>query len=504
MVVTNLHPARHIQIRPRHIQIRPRHRAAYFLSHPFFVPHTQDPMTYHLGDLDETEDEPSWEDRLTTKLSQWLGRPLSVQFVRRVLGVLVLSTIGVTLRRVQWSTVLRSLLGPQPEYHRATTAPISRLWQSLQNQQLRKVWMGPSVVYFLDQGASWNRAQLPPNAHKDLLDRLVRSNSCEVSTLPETLASRLSTPLLTALPFVYLGFVYKLLRSQTGGDDDVPWTTTPSSTTTFRDVAGMDVAEVAELVHYLRDPSHYRTLGAAPPRGLLLHGPPGSGKTLLAKALAGEARVDKFVACSASDFCQVYVGRGAARVRSLFQQLRSSSSPWWKRRGTTTKPITAVLFIDELDALAKTRSTLHSNDEREQTLNQLLTEMDGFGSSQDTIVVVAATNRADTLDPAILRRFDRQIHVPYPNKEGRTAILELHGRKIKHNVDWSAIETGECSGADLRNVVNDAALLAVREKVARVEQRHVEEAVRRLQASKKRLVSESSLVPLLHQAGFEF
>jgi len=234
------------------------------------------------------------------------------------------------------------------------------------------------------------------------------------------------------------------------------------------------------------------------------------GKTLLAQAVAGEANANCFLACSASDFVEMYVGRGAARVRSLFAQARNEAKrkTWWKqlplwsvftgqnnrdRNGNTeaTQPRTAsaILFIDELDALAKTRGSISSNDEREQTLNQLLVELDGFAREQQqedvTLIVIAASNRADVLDPAVLRRFDRQIHVGYPDAQGRKEILKIHAQRVAcDDIDWdrlaSETRTGGLTGADLCNMVNDAALLAVRDRSPVVRQCHMEHAARRV------------------------
>jgi cell division protease FtsH len=280
--------------------------------------------------------------------------------------------------------------------------------------------------------------------------------------------------------------------------------------------------EVSEIVSYLRHPERYDSVGARPPRGVLLHGPPGGGKTLLARAVAGEAAVDSFTACSASDFVEVYVGQGAARVRSLFRRARQEAvqrqrlanrdrSLWWKHpwitgtgsQSPSSRKACAIIFIDELDALAKTRSSnsFNSNDEREQTLNQLLTEMDGFvenDSSDVTVIVMAASNRADVLDPAILRRMDRQIHVGYPDCQGRAAIFQVHARKIQCQpqlIDWKHLATmsDHFSGADLRNAVNEAALLAVRDGCAVVQQNHLEHAVRRIRQMKDNLNTTESI-----------
>jgi cell division protease FtsH len=228
--------------------------------------------------------------------------------------------------------------------------------------------------------------------------------------------------------------------------------------TTFADVAGYDgaKAEISEVVDFLRTPERYARAGAVVPRGVLMVGPPGTGKTLLARAVAGEAKVP-FFSVSGSSFVEMFVGVGAARVRDLFTEAR--------------KRAPAIIFIDEVDAIGQRRSgggAVVSNDEREQTLNQLLAEMDGFDPSMG-IVVLAATNRPEVLDPALLRpgRFDRQVTIPLPNVDERTAILRVHvrGKKLAPNVDLSVVARGTpgFSGADLANLANEAAIFAVRD-----------------------------------------
>jgi cell division protease FtsH len=279
-------------------------------------------------------------------------------------------------------------------------------------------------------------------------------------------------------------------------------------------VAGLEhvVTEVSEVVTYLSNPKRFHALGAHPPRGVLLYGPPGSGKTLLAQAIAGEARCNAFVACSGSDFVDTFVGRGASRVRKLFDQARRDAraggvSKWWSLRSSNHADMvpSAVIFIDEIDALAKSRSSFGNNDEREQTLNQLLAEMDGFATHDDdvTMIVIAATNRPDVLDPAIMRRFDRQIHVGYPNVDGREAILMVHARRVNCDmarIDWKhlASSSSAFSGADLRNVVNEAALLAVREQSSTVQQRHLEMAVERVKRMKAAVPSSLPYHMVVH------
>ena len=240
---------------------------------------------------------------------------------------------------------------------------------------------------------------------------------------------------------------------------------------TFKDVAGADEEkeELQEIVEFLRDPDKYLKLGAHIPKGVLLVGPPGTGKTLLAKAVAGEAGV-KFLSISGSDFVEMYVGVGASRVRDLFVQAK--------------KDAPAIVFIDEIDAVGRQRGSGlgGGHDEREQTLNQLLVEMDGFGSNEG-VVVLAATNRVDILDPALLRpgRFDRQVYVGLPDIKGREEILKIHARNkpLAEDVDLGQVAKGTpgFTGADLENLLNEAALLTGRQDKAAIDKACIDEAV---------------------------
>src|SRR5437016_6040091 len=240
---------------------------------------------------------------------------------------------------------------------------------------------------------------------------------------------------------------------------------------TFADVAGVDEAkaELQEVVEFLREPKKYGRLGARVPKGVLLVGPPGTGKTLLARAVAGEAGVP-FFSISGSEFVEMFVGVGAARVRDLFEQARQKAP--------------AIIFIDELDALGRARGAggLGGHDEREQTLNQLLVELDGFDPSTG-LVLLGATNRPEILDPALLRagRFDRVVLVDRPDKKGRLQILEVHAKKVKLapdvELDKIAAITPGFSGADLANLVNEAALLATRRGAEAVTNADFNEAI---------------------------
>ena len=244
---------------------------------------------------------------------------------------------------------------------------------------------------------------------------------------------------------------------------------------TFNDVAGCDEEkeELAEIVEFLKDPKAYTAMGARIPKGVLLVGPPGTGKTLLAKAVAGEANV-QFLSISGSDFVELYVGVGAGRVRDLFDQAKKAAP--------------AIIFIDEIDAVGRQRGSGlgGGHDEREQTLNQLLVEMDGFGNNEG-VIVMAATNRADILDNALLRpgRFDRQVYVGLPDIKGREAILKIHSRDkhLAEDVDLLNIAKGTpgFSGADLENLMNEAALLAVRRKHRFINQEDIDEAILKVQ-----------------------
>ena len=244
---------------------------------------------------------------------------------------------------------------------------------------------------------------------------------------------------------------------------------------TFADVAGCDEEkeELAEIVDFLKDPKAYTAMGARIPKGVLLVGPPGTGKTLLAKAVAGEAGV-QFLSISGSDFVELYVGVGAGRVRDLFEQAKKAAP--------------AIIFIDEIDAVGRQRGSGlgGGHDEREQTLNQLLVEMDGFGNNEG-VIVMAATNRADILDNALLRpgRFDRQVYVGLPDIKGREAILKIHSRdkQLAEDVDLNSIAKGTpgFAGADLENLMNEAALLAVRRKHRFITMDDIDEAILKVQ-----------------------
>lgn len=270
------------------------------------------------------------------------------------------------------------------------------------------------------------------------------------------------------------------------------------SSITFKDVAGVDEAkkELEEIVDFLKNPKKYSKLGARPPKGVILVGPAGTGKTLLAKAVAGESNVP-FFSIAGSEFMEMLVGIGAARARDLFV--------------TAKKSAPSIIFIDEIDAIGRTRSVgaMPAHDEREQTLNQILVEMDGF-TPNDKVIVIAATNRGDLLDPALLRpgRFDRRILIDYPDLEGRKAILAIHalGKPFAKDVSWEKVarRTVGYSGADIENMLNEAAIFAARNNQTTITMHDLEEAATKVKLGpeKKRLQTElDKKITAYHEGG---
>ena len=319
-----------------------------------------------------------------------------------------------------------------------------------------------------------------------LTERLHASGAEFASEIVEEASPLMSFLLTWILPvvfFVVLGqLLYKKMIEKMGGGPNsmmfglgnsnakvyVPST---DGGIRFADVAGEDEAKdnLQEIVNYLHDPSKYKAIGASMPKGILLVGPPGTGKTMLAKAVAGEANVP-FFSISGSEFVEMFVGMGASKVRNLFDQAKEKAP--------------CIVFIDEIDAIGQKRSggQYGGNDEREQTLNQLLTEMDGF-EGNNGVIILAATNRPESLDPALTRpgRFDRRVPVELPDLQGREAILKVHAKKVEHedNIDFLAVArmASGASGAELANIVNEAALRAVRDGRTKVTQSDLEESI---------------------------
>ena len=319
--------------------------------------------------------------------------------------------------------------------------------------------------------------------------------------------SMMSYLITSILPFIIVFALFWFLMSRMGGAGGMlgmggkknsgKLLEGQTPTTKFADVAGEDeaVAEVEEIKDFLKDPSKYKALGARIPRGVLLYGPPGTGKTLLARAIAGEAGVP-FYSMAGSDFVEMFVGLGASRVRDLFAEAKKNAP--------------AIIFIDEIDAVGRKRGSGMGggHDEREQTLNQLLVEMDGFDNDTN-LIIIAATNRPDVLDPALLRpgRFDRQVGVAAPDLEGREAILKVHakGKPFVPDVDLHmvAVRTPGFTGADLANVLNEAALLCARAGAQLIDNRAIDEAIDRVQAGPKRKSKGMALEELRNTAYHE-
>jgi cell division protease FtsH len=328
-----------------------------------------------------------------------------------------------------------------------------------------------------------------PTEYGDDLAGILTKAGVPTDVDPQKPNALLGTLITVILPVLLIGgiLLFVMNRSQGGGGRVMQFGRSKHKTvnkdqpkTTFADVAGVDEAieELQEVKEYLQSPSKFQAMGAKIPRGVLLFGPPGTGKTLLARAVAGEAGVP-FFTISGSDFVEMFVGVGAARVRDLFEQAKATAP--------------AIVFIDEIDAVGRQRGAGlgGGHDEREQTLNQLLVEMDGF-DQRSTVILMAATNRPDILDPALLRpgRFDRQVVIDRPDLEGRKAILRVHARGKPFDktveLDLLARRTPGFTGADLANVINEAALLAARRNKRAISMREIEEAVDRVMAGPER------------------
>ncbi|HZA39691.1 MAG TPA: ATP-dependent zinc metalloprotease FtsH [Actinomycetota bacterium] len=372
---------------------------------------------------------------------------------------------------------------------------MDRFLTLINDQRVTDVQIGSGTVEGTIPGAESDRevfAELPPNLEPNFLINRLERNGIDWTGRQESLWTQL---LVTLLPFLVLGFLYyffivRRLRNQLGGQGPLSLGKNKAKLydrtdlkTTFKDVAGVDEVEteLVELVDYLKNPRKFERLGARIPKGVLLVGPPGTGKTLLARAVAGEAGVPFFY-ISASEFVELFVGLGAARVRDLFQQARQRAP--------------AIIFIDEIDSIGQARSgaagnQLGAHQEQEQTLQQLLTEMDGFEPNSG-VIIVAASNRPEVLDQALLRpgRFDRQIVVNLPDIRGREEILGIHARNVKLSADVDlkvlARRTPGFSGAQLANVINEGALLSARRNHDQVSMHDLEEAIDRVVAGLER------------------
>lgn len=350
-----------------------------------------------------------------------------------------------------------------------------------------------NIFYTLKKDATDKTYKTGVMNDSDLVNRLDKSGAKFGQVYQEQMNPILSSLISFFLPLIIFwafgAWMFKRMQKKMGGDDQMSFSqgsgfglgnlgksnakvyVGEQTGKTFKDVAGQEEAKenLQEIVDFLNNPAKYKEIGAKMPKGALLVGPPGTGKTLLAKAVAGEAGVP-FFSISGSEFVEMFVGRGAAKVRDLFKQAREKAP--------------CIVFIDEIDTIGKKRdgAGMNGNDEREQTLNQLLAEMDGFDGSKG-VVLLAATNRPDSLDPALTRpgRFDRRIPVELPDLAGREAILKLHAKDIKcsNNIDFNVIARASAgaSGAELANIINEGALLAVRDHRKSVVQKDLEEAI---------------------------
>lgn len=371
-------------------------------------------------------------------------------------------------------------------HHKVKDVDYGTFLTMVDKKEVSKVELNGDTIYFTDKSAEPNYYETTTFEDPDLVNRLEEAG-CEFGRIAqEEMNPLVSFLLVWVLPIVIfwvLGqfLAKRLMKKMGGGTAGNPFMqfgksnakVYVESTTgiTFNDVAGEDEAKelLTEIVDFLHNPKKYQEIGAVCPKGALLVGPPGTGKTLLAKAVAGEANVP-FFSMSGSEFVEMFVGMGASKVRDLFKQANEKAP--------------CIVFIDEIDTIGKKRDNAGygGNDEREQTLNQLLTEMDGFDASKG-VVILAATNRPDSLDPALLRpgRFDRRIPVELPDLKGREEILKVHARKIKvaDNVDFNKIArmASGASGAELANIVNESALRAVRDGRKFATQADLEESI---------------------------
>ena len=403
------------------------------------------------------------------------------------------------------------LVTPLLTANQVTMVDYGTFMDMIDDKDIGTVQVEDTEILFTDR-AGTNVYQTVPMEDPTLTERLHASGAEFARVLEEPVSpiwSFLLTFVLPILIFVGLGqYMSKKLMEQTGGKNAMAFGIGKSNAKVyvqstkgirFDDVAGEDEAKesLAEIVDYLHNPKKYTDAGAAMPKGILLVGPPGTGKTMLAKAVAGEANVP-FFSISGSEFVEMFVGMGASKVRDLFQQAKEKAP--------------CIVFIDEIDAIGQKRNSgnLGGNDEREQTLNQLLTEMDGFEENTG-VIILAATNRPESLDPALTRpgRFDRRVPVELPDLKGREDILKVHARKIKvaEDVDWSRVArmASGASGAELANIVNEAALRAVRDGRRFATQADLEESIEVVIAGYQKknaiLTDEEKKIVAYHEIG---
>ena len=379
--------------------------------------------------------------------------------------------------------LINFLLVPLVARHAVQEVDYGTFMTMTENKEIGKVEVEDNQIIFTNKDGSKIYKTGPMN-DPDLTQRLYDAGVEFTRDIVEQTSPLLSVVLTWVLPivlFIAVGqLMAKKLTDRAGGPGSMMFGAGKSNAKIyvqssqgirFADVAGEDEAKenLQEIVNYLHDPSKYQEIGASMPKGILLVGPPGTGKTMLAKAVAGESQVP-FFSISGSEFVEMFVGMGASKVRDLFRQAKEKAP--------------CIVFIDEIDAIGQKRSggQYGGNDEREQTLNQLLTEMDGFDDNSG-VIILAATNRPESLDPALTRpgRFDRRVPVELPDLKGREEILKVHAKKIKlaENVDFGTVArmASGASGAELANIVNEAALRAVRDGRRLVTQADLEESI---------------------------
>ena len=386
---------------------------------------------------------------------------------------------------------------------------ISQALADIKDEKVKEIIVQDSkLVLTYNNGDIKTTTKESSDSLSDLLNKIDKQPSdIKYSVVDQSLSKAFGEILGILLPVIIFGAIFfAVLRAQNRSAQDIfsfgrskaKLFAKGKQDVTFADVAGVDDAkkELVEIVDFLKNPAKYRKIGARTPKGVLLFGPAGVGKTLLARAVAGEAGVP-FFSMAGSEFMEMLVGVGASRVRDLFATAKAQAP--------------SIIFIDEIDAIGRQRGRglVGGHDEREQTLNQILVEMDGF-TPNDNVVVVAATNRGDLLDPALLRpgRFDRRVMLDMPDKDGRTAILKIHakGKIFVNGINWEKISdsTVGFSGADIENMLNEAAILAARDNKEAIEQKDVEEAATKVKLgpAKKRLQrEEDKKITAYHEAG---
>lgn len=407
--------------------------------------------------------------------------------------------------------LLNSLLVPYLASRQIQEVDYGTFMQMTEDGEIGEVEISDNEILFTDKdGTRIYKTGVMDDPN--LTERLYASGATFSSEIVEEMSPLLSFFLYWILPiliFIGIGQLLskRLMKNYSGGGNSMMFNMGKSSAKVyvksadgikFSDVAGEDEAKenLTEIVDYLHNPGKYKDIGASMPKGVLLVGPPGTGKTMLAKAVAGEANVP-FFSMSGSEFVEMFVGMGASKVRDLFKQAKEKAP--------------CIVFIDEIDAIGKKRDgQFGSNDEREQTLNQLLTEMDGF-EGNNGVIILAATNRPDSLDPALTRpgRFDRRVPVELPDLKGREEILKVHAKKIKiaDNVDFEKVArmASGASGAELANIVNEAALRAVRDGRACATQSDMEESIEVVIAGYQKknaiLTTKEKMVVSYHEIG---